>query len=256
MRALQPLVTVAIPAYDGERFIAEAIESVLGQSWPRVELIVVDDGSTDGTAAAVEGYAEEDVRLIRQPNAGPAAARNAGIRAGGGEFVCYLDQDDRMTSRRIELQVGYLVAHPDAGIVLGREEVEVEPGVELSYWAHAERLPKPGSAADAGPNRDTIHPPNTLLARRSAFDQLGGFSEDVLYSDDVDFVLTANDLGIGVGMIDDVVLIHRLHGANITNDHDTLLKGLAHVLKRRIERRRESEPPLAGPGGAAEPPRG
>ena len=251
---MEPLVTVATPAYNGERFIAEAIESVLGQSWPRVELIVVDDGSTDGTAGVVEGFAGEGVRLMRQANAGPAAARNAGIRAGSGEFVCYLDQDDRMTPRRIELQVGYLLEHPDAGIVLGREELEVEPGTELPYWASVERLPKPGAGPGAGPNRDTIHPPNTLLARRAAFEQLGGFSEDVLYSDDVDFVLTANDLGIGVGMIDDVVLTHRLHGANITNDHDTLLRGLAHVLKRRIERRRGTGAPSAGPGGSPEPP--
>jgi glycosyltransferase involved in cell wall biosynthesis len=239
----RPLVSVIIPAYDGERFIAEALDSALGQSWEPVEVIVVDDGSSDRTAEIAGAYPE--VQLIRQANAGPAAARNTGIRAASGELICRLDQDDLMPADRLETQAGYLLSHPEVGGVLGREELLVEPGIEPPLWARAQRLPRPGQPGGE-PNRDPIYPPSTLVARRWAFERIGLFSEQVHWSDDVDWVFRARDRGLRIATVDQVVLIHRLHGGNLTYDTATQMSGLARALKGRIDRHRRGEVSGAG----------
>ncbi len=102
-----PLVSVVIPAFNRERYVGQAVCSALDQTHRNVEVIVIDDGSTDGTIAAIEAIRDERLRLIRQPgNRGVSAARNAGIAAAGGEFIAFLDSDDAMYPERIERQVG------------------------------------------------------------------------------------------------------------------------------------------------------
>src|SRR3954468_8267905 len=102
------LVTVVIPVYNGERFLGEAIESALGETHQPVEVIVVDDGSTDGSAAVAESYPE--ARLLRAENGGPGAARNVGVAAARGEAVANLDADDLMVPERVERQLEAVAA--------------------------------------------------------------------------------------------------------------------------------------------------
>ena len=103
-------VSVVIPAYNAQRYIGRAIDSVLGQTHPAQEIIVVDDGSTDGTCSVVEGYGDR-VRLIRQDNAGAGAARNAGITTGQGEWIAFLDADDEWLPEKLALQMDQLARH-------------------------------------------------------------------------------------------------------------------------------------------------
>ncbi len=93
-RAVEALISCVVPVFNGERFLAEALDSILGQTYTRTEVIVADDGSTDGTAAVLDRYAAR-VRVVRQLTAGPASTRNLGLRAATGEFVAFLDADDR-----------------------------------------------------------------------------------------------------------------------------------------------------------------
>jgi glycosyltransferase involved in cell wall biosynthesis len=237
---MAPLVTVVIAAFNGERFIADAIESVLAQTHPDVELIVVDDGSEDGTVAIVEGYGDRGVRVIRQANAGPAAARNTGIAAGTGGYVCYLDHDDLMPPRRLEQQVAELEARPEIGVVLGLASFEMlEEGMQPPIWAGY----NPELHEDLAPPRFS---PPTLLARREAFEELGGFSSEVLYTEDADFVLRANDLGVGTGLLDEPALVHRVHETNLSHDIPVQMSGMIRTMKRRIDRHRAQ--PSLGPG--------
>src|SRR5690242_71279 len=111
-----PEVTVVIPSYNGARYLGEAIESVLAQTHPSVETIVVDDGSVDGTTALVSSYGDR-VRGIRQENRGLAAARNSGIRAAAGTYVAFLDHDDRYLPEKTARQVAVFEARPDVGLV-------------------------------------------------------------------------------------------------------------------------------------------
>ena len=159
-----------MPVYNGARFLAEAIESVLEQTYAPVELLVVDDGSTDDSAAIARSF--EGVRVIERTHEGPGAARNAGIAAARGEFVAFLDADDVMPNDKLEIQVGYLLGRPEAGCVLGRQELLAEEG----------RAVPPEFAPPISPER---HPdlvergslqPLSLVARRSVLETVGDFS--------------------------------------------------------------------------------
>ena len=108
----QPLVSIVMPAFNADRWIGDAIESGLAQTWPRIEIIVVDDGSTDSTVTVVERYLDRRVRLIRQANAGQSAAENTGLRAAQGDFIQYLDADDLLGQDKISLQMRRLADAP------------------------------------------------------------------------------------------------------------------------------------------------
>lgn len=113
-----PLVTVVIPCYKQAHWLPDAVESALAQTYPHVEVIVVNDGSPDETSAVARSYGER-VRLIEQPNTGLSGARNAGILAGNGELIAILDSDDRLHPDCLERRVALLLADPSAGIVTG-----------------------------------------------------------------------------------------------------------------------------------------
>ena len=110
----QPLVSVLIPCYNSERWVAETLDSVLAQSWINIEVIVVDDGSTDHSIDVVKGYVQRGIKLICQSNKGAAAARNAAFLASRGEYVQFLDADDLLSANKIESQLRRLIVNPDA----------------------------------------------------------------------------------------------------------------------------------------------
>src|SRR3954452_15388536 len=118
---MAPTVSVVIITYNYGRFIAGALDSVLAQTRPADEIIVVDDGSTDDTAAEGGGYADQGVQYLYQPNAGMSAARNRGIRASRGDLIAFLDSDDRWLPDKLALQLENLATYPDAGLVTGSE---------------------------------------------------------------------------------------------------------------------------------------
>jgi glycosyltransferase involved in cell wall biosynthesis len=112
----EPIITVVIPVYNGEAYLAEAVESVLAQTWPALEVIAVDDGSTDRSAEIIAGWGSQLV-AIHQENRGVAAARNAGIQRAGGQFVAFLDQDDWWLPEKIEKQLAVFHADDRIGLV-------------------------------------------------------------------------------------------------------------------------------------------
>ena len=158
-----------MPAHDEDSFIAEAIESVLAQSHRPVELIVVDDGSSDRTAEIACRY---KVRVLRQPHRGAAAAQNAGLGvARGARIWTMFDADDVMPADRLAHQVSCLKQHPEFGIVLGLTEAFINPGE-----------PRPSHYNPAWDDGPFPACSGTLLARRSAFDLVGAFEERKLAS--------------------------------------------------------------------------
>ena len=131
-------VTVVIPCFNHGRYVGEAIESALGQTWPDVEIIVVDDGSTDDTADVVGRY--DGVRYIHQRNSGLAAARNAGARAGSGSHFVFLDADDRITPRAVESAMQCFAKNPGCGLVYGQGVMFDDSGA----FAEPTELSEPG----------------------------------------------------------------------------------------------------------------
>lgn len=126
------MVSIVTPMYNGERFVSQTIESVLLQTYQDWEMLIVDDGSKDGSAAIVEGYAGKDsrVKLIRQPNGGSASARNHALREARGRYVCFLDADDLWDSTFLEKQLNFL-RQKDAGIVYASYRRINEQGEEI-----------------------------------------------------------------------------------------------------------------------------
>lgn len=232
-----PPASVVIPAYNAEAFIAESIESVLTQTYEPVETIVVDDGSADATAEVAAGYRE--VTVIRQENAGPSAARNRGFAATSGEFVAFHDSDDAMTPDKLEVQVGHMLENPSVGCVLAEQELVMEPGAELPFWAEGSKVPtvmplRPPELA----NEPVVHP-MTMVLRREVFESVGGFDESLRPAEDFDWMLRASEQGVEIARLSDVLLRRRVHAASLTQDAAAARSALFRAFKARIDRQRE-----------------
>lgn len=237
---VEDLISVVIPVFNGARFLCAAIESALSQEGQRIEVVVVDDGSTDGSAELAA--ADSRLRCVRQAHGGPGAARNNGVGATSGEFIAFLDADDLMPPDKLAIQVGHLRAHPDIGCVLGRQELLLEAGARLPDWAsgHPAWLrDKPDSV------RHEQIPPMSMVLRRKVFEEVGPFDTDFALAEDVDWIFRLREASIGLAILDDVVLLRRLHGGNLTYDTAGCDAAMFAVLKARIDRRRSKTPARA-----------
>lgn len=176
-------ISAIVPAYNSGRYLSAAIDSALAQTYPILELVVVDDGSTDETADVLAAYRER-VHVLRQNNRGPAAARNSGIAAARGELLAFLDADDAWHPRKVELQVERLAAEPAVGLVhCGMEWVDaVDRTLGVTTGGQE------GWVADAilRLEEGVIGPPSTWLLPRRIVEETGGFDERLLSSEDWD----------------------------------------------------------------------
>jgi glycosyltransferase involved in cell wall biosynthesis len=222
-----PLVSVIVPAYNAEPYLADALESVFAQDYPDLDVIVVDDGSDDDTAGVAERRGTR-VRLFRQPNRGAGAARNAGIDAARGSFVAFLDADDLWVDGRLAAQLA--VANADAAVdfVFGHVEQFVSPEVAAADAARVE-CPEgsvPGYTVGA------------LLARAQSLRQVGRFREDVRVGEFIDWYARAADLGMRSEMLPVTVLRRRIHSTNLGIRRRDAAGDYAVVLKAALDRRR------------------
>ena len=175
-----PLVSVIIPAYNGQEYIGAAIESVLAQTYRPIEILVVDDGSPASMAAAVAGFGPE-VRYLRQENAGTASARNLGFRESRGEFIALLDQDDLWLPGKLECQIPRFNEDPNIGLVAAWMEVFD------SLTGEVKGTFRPPGELDVHEMLRHGHPPvQTMVFRRSALEKIGGFDASLHGTDDWD----------------------------------------------------------------------
>ncbi len=182
-----PLVSVVVPAHNAEATLDEAIASLVAQTHRPIELIVVDDGSTDDTAGVARRWRPQ-VKLIRQRQRGPSAARNTGIRAARGELVAFLDADDRCHPRRLETQVRALAAHPCAGACLTGVLRIDEQGAPLQDNAHTSG-PDTLVLDLAGVLQRFNRMGAGLIARRRELLAVGSYDETLATAEDLDILL-------------------------------------------------------------------
>jgi len=224
----RPIVSVIIPVYNGERFLAEAIQSVLDQTLAPDEIIVVDDGSTDGTAAvaaALTNASPLPMRYVYQENLGPAAARNHGMGLAQGDFLAFLDADDIWMPEKCQCQLQVLAEHPLAGVAWG---------CSITF------------AGDISPNQapSTVLVPlsprfllQSMLFRRSALEQVGGFDVTMRLGEDVDWIFRALECSLPVVIHGDLVVYYRRHENNLTSDEEQA-RSINGILKKSLDRRR------------------
>ena len=232
-------VSVIVPAKDRERFVAEAVRSALGQEGCRVEVIVVDDRSADGTAAAVGAILDERVRLLEGPGRGPGAARNVAIRAARSPLLAFLDSDDVFEPGKLARQLELLAARPDAG---------------LAYTGHAffgdvVPPPRPEGPEDRladGYGKLFLRPyflTSSVVARREVIEAAGAFDERLPLVEDYDLYLRAAAAAAIVG--DPAALVRvRRHSSNLTSGDRLRLAILRkRVVRRNLERFGSGVPP-------------
>jgi glycosyltransferase involved in cell wall biosynthesis len=196
-----PAVSVIVPTHNGERFLAEAIRSILAQPAASLEVIVVDDGSEDGAAGIAAAFGEP-VRVVSQPRGGPAAARNLGITSARGVYIGFLDHDDVWAPDKLRLQLSAFAARPGLDVCVG----------------HIQRF----RGDFSGPDRKLIGVPQpgfltvTMLARREAFDRVGLLDSTLLHADTAEWFLRATQRGLSVHLLPDVLTYHRDHESNLS----------------------------------------
>jgi hypothetical protein len=224
---LAPLVSVVIPCYNSARYLAETIESVLAQTYTRVEIIVVDDGSIDATPKIAQSF---PVQYIYQTNGGISAARNTGVVHSRGKYVQFLDHDDRLLPTAIEVGVKFLEEQPECAMAVGEHRYIQADGTEIGYSRkhavgrdHYQTLLK----------HNFIETPCSVLHRRSALDLTGLFDEKVQGAEDYELYLrTARQSPV---IIHDVpVAEYRLHEANTSGNAERMFMVSLEVLKMEL----------------------
>jgi glycosyltransferase involved in cell wall biosynthesis len=223
------LVSVIIPVYNCERYLAEAIESILVQTYSPVEVIVVDDGSTDGSAEVVKRFSSP-VRYALQPHSGSGAARNLGVELARGEFLAFLDSDDLWTENKLAQQMAAFEAHPEADIISGhiRQFVSPELSEQVKSRVRCTDDLIPGCVV------------GTMLIKREAFFRIGLFETNWQVGEVMSWYLRATDLGLHIVTLPDCVYLRRLHETNKGITHRQFIAQRARILKASLDRRREA----------------
>lgn len=238
---LNPPLTASVimPVHQGERFVGEALRSLLDQTRPPAEIVVVDDGCTDGSMTVVRsladaaGPASPTVRIVHRTNGGPAAARNTGLAAANHDVIAFHDADDVALPGWLEMSLQRLETDPALTGVIGRQELVVEPGAPTPVWLIPMHGAAPGVTAD-----HLLHHLMNMVVRRTAFDLVGTFDESMQLGEDADLVLRMTDSGLRLAFVEEVVVRRRIHHSNVTHDAAAFARAQFEVLARRVRRRK------------------
>jgi glycosyltransferase involved in cell wall biosynthesis len=222
-----PTVSLVIPAYNAERHLGEALDSVRAQTAPAAEVIVVDDGSTDDTrrwAGHLPG-----LRWLAQAHAGAAAARNAGAAAATSRFLAFLDADDRWLPERLAIGLAVFAREPDVGLVFGHARQFRGGGPAGVEGVRVDEAPLPGLV------------PGALLLRRDTFWRVGPFETTWRVGEFVDWYARAQAQGLRTVVCPEVVLERRVHAGNLGIRERGSKSDYVRILKAALDRRRDRE---------------
>ncbi len=219
-----PLISIIIPVYNGELYIKQAIESILIQEYKAVEIIVIDDGSTDASAKIAKQFPE--IQYIYQDNTGPVKARNKALLMSTGEFVTFIDADDVYINNSLYKLSNYLINNPKVDIVEGRvqhlfkaKNVNMfETKIPAFYHCFL----------------------GCSLYRKSVFTTVGMFEDQLTYGDDADWFMRAWENNIVKHRINETVLLYRRHDSNITNNITDKNQDKVLLFRLKMERQKKS----------------
>ncbi len=222
-------VSVVIPCFNGARHLANAVESVLTQKHGSLDIVVVDDGSTDETRAVAKKLGNSIRLVTHEENRGLAPARNSGLQAATGEIISFLDVDDLWLPQKLAIQLPLLLSQPELDGVWGMGQIMMladSPHHPLQF--HPTEPPK--------------HWPQLgcFLFRRRLFDQLGSFDIRQSHADDIDLLSRAQAAGMLIQQHKDVVMHWQRHDKNMTNDVGPARKDFIAAIKRSLERKRQA----------------
>jgi glycosyltransferase involved in cell wall biosynthesis len=223
------LVSVIIPVYNHDRYLGEAIECVLTQTHKNVEIIVVDDESTDTSGDVAKSFADKGVRYFRQAHAGIGPARNTGVEKANGDFLAFLDADDRWPEEKLELQLRAFESDPALEMVFG-QALQLQNGPAWEAGVKNRNLivdgVVPGMVA------------GTMLIKRDAFLRVGNFPGGIKVGEFIDWYGRAGQLNVRSLVLPKLLLWRRIHDSNTGVRERQSVTDYARVLKATLDRRR------------------
>jgi glycosyltransferase involved in cell wall biosynthesis len=236
MTEKSPAISVIIPAFNQAVFISEAIHSVLEQTYPYFELIVVDDGSTDETPQVLAQIQDPRMRVVRQPNAGLSAARNTGLRESAAPLVTFLDADDYFLPDKLEVLSNYLNEHPEIGLVVGRVRYINQYG-NLIYESSktSTKLVLPELLFE---NPICV---SGILLRRKWLERIGIFDESLRACEDWDLWIRLAYAGCRFAWVENIVIAYRYHQGQMTRESERMRKAMLSMLDKFFSQTRSDE---------------
>ena len=222
-----PLISCIIPVYNGERYLREAIDSILGQSYRPFQVIVADDGSTDGTPAIAAAYGNR-LMYLQQPNRGYAAAKNLGHSAAHGDFIAFLDADDVWHLEKLARQILAMEARPAMDLCFTRYE---------NFWMPEladEQRRYQGNPMSHAQSAWSI---STLVARSAAFERFGNFHDGVRWIENMTWFLRASGQGAVIEVLSEILMYRRFNAESFTRDRTRLVSNFFPILKEWKDQR-------------------
>jgi glycosyltransferase involved in cell wall biosynthesis len=236
MKEKNYLVSIIIPVFNGEKYLREAIESILAQTYQTIEIIIVDDGSTDNSAGIAKGFASQ-VRYVHQNNNGVGDALNRGIELSQGGFLAFLDADDLWKKDKLMHQMAVFEDHPDVDMVFGQ--------VKQFYSSELDEDQRKRVRIPAEVMQGIFK--GSMLIKRDSFFRVGTFETRWKVGDFIDWYLRAVEKGLKSIVLDEVVLLRRIHTTNMGIRERKSQTDFVRILKASLDRRRRS----AAGGGSA-----
>jgi glycosyltransferase involved in cell wall biosynthesis len=222
------LVSIIVPVHNGEKFLSEALDSLLRQDYDEYEIIVVDDGSTDSTSAIARSYGST-IRFFQLPESkGPGYARNYAIRESKGAFLGFIDSDDMWTHNKLTAQLNYLKLNPWADFVISRMTPQLEGNQEWPFSLNSDHYLNDNVALLL----------SATLIKKQSFLKVGWFDSQLATAEDVDWFTRASDIKLRRGVVDEVLLIKRIHSANVSLYSGNTNRDLFKALRRSVSRKK------------------
>lgn len=222
----EPLISIILPVYNGEKYIQETVESVLNQTYKVIELIIVDDGSQDQTAKIIEDLTDSRINYYAQKNKGQSAAINHGITKVRGSILCFIDADDLWATEKLSKQLEVLNENPEALIFTFIRQF-LSPEIELADKKIPD-APQPGFSKC------------TLMVGMAQWKKIGNFSTSLQLGEFIDWFGRAKEEGLTHHMVPETLAFRRIHKSNISSTRTDHRSDFAKILKQRIDQKRRS----------------
>ena len=222
------MISVILPVHNGELYLAEALESIRANQGFPLEILVIDDGSSDGSASLAQSFPQ--VRYFRQEQAGPGAARHRGLQEARGQWVGFLDADDRWTSDKLAVQMEYLQLRPEVAGVFGAVRQFISPDLSPTEAGQLR--------CDPAPSRGQL--PGSFLMRREVYDLVGPMSSTYQVGEFIDWCMRAQERGCHFADLNQVVLERRLHRSNLGRRQRDSRQDYARIAMAALRRRRQA----------------
>lgn len=224
-----PLVSILMPVYNCLKYIDESLDSIINQTYQKIEIIIINDGCNDGTEEILKNFAKinKNVKLINQKNQGYCDSINNGIKLCNGKYVARMDADDVMISNRIERQVHYMENNPEISI-LGTAIYYID---SKGIKSRLQRFPNKNSINERILDESPVAHPSALI-RKTVFDKVGKFRKNLYPSEDYDYWLRAYSLGLIIDNLKTPLLLYRVHNQN-TSSNNTVKRALSTIAAQK-----------------------